>query len=242
MKEEASLHLSQMSEVSQLAAAGKYKEAVDALKQSPTYDAEYFYNLGVLYGKLNQPGLAAAYLEKANREKPHDPEILKSLHFAQDSLRNSLIKSGTEANIDSASTQLELFSDRIQGDEILGVIGLITLIVSLLWIRAYLKTRNITKTFLKPSGWYGVLGLVLMFAFYGIYRTGSANPPAVLTSRVLLRSGPGLNFPEINPIEAGIKVRIIGSPVSANENELWQKVRYKGGQTAWVPLSNLLPL
>ena len=242
MKEEASLHLSSMSDVNQLVTAGKFKDAVDALKQNPTYDATYFYNLGVLYGKMDQPGLAAAYLEKANREKPHDPEILSSLKFARESLHQHLIKSGSESVIDSASNQLEQFSDRIQGDEILGVIGLITLIVSLLWIRAYLKTRNITKTFLKPSGWFGVLALVLMFAFYGIYRTGSSNPPAVLISKELLRSGPGMNYPEISSIEAGIKVRVIGSPANVNENELWQKVRYKNNQTAWLPLSSLLPL
>ena len=242
MKEAASVHLPSMTDIAQLEAAGKLKEAVEALKQDPSYDATYFYNLGILHGKLGQSGLAVAYLEKANQLKPHDPEVLKNLRFAQKSLSDHLAQSASEISIDSASTALERFSDRIQGDEILGVIGLVTVIVSLLWIRAYLKTRNIMKTFLKPSGWFGVLALVLMFAFYAIYRTGSSTPAAVVLNHELLRIGPGLNFPEIVPIEAGVKVRMIGSALSVNENETWQKVRYKGDQTAWLPSSSLLSL
>ena len=242
MKEEASLHLGKMSDLSQLETAGKFKDAVDALKQNPTYDATYFYNLGVLYGKMNQPGLATAYLEKANREKPHDPEILHNLKIARSSFEKQLLQEHLEIGVDGASNQLEQFSDRIQADEMYGVIGLVTVIVSLLWIRAYLKTRNILKTFLKPSGWFGVLALVLVFAFYGIYKAGNYNPPAVIVMKGPLRGGPGLNFPEVLSLEPGIKVRIIGSPATVNENELWQKVRYKTNQTAWIPLSSLLPL
>lgn len=216
--------------------------SIDALKQNPSYDATYFYNLGVLYGKSNQHGLATAYLEKANREKPHDPEILRNLNLARENLKKQLTEHQSEISIDAASNQLEQFSDRIQSEEILGVIGLVTVVVSLLWIRAYLKTRNITKTFLKPSGWFGVLALILAFAFYGVFKAGNYNPPAVMVLKSPLRAGPGLNFPEIITLEPGIKVRMIGSAATVNENELWQKVRYKSKQSAWVPLSALLPL
>jgi tetratricopeptide (TPR) repeat protein len=231
-----------MSDLAQLEAGGKYREALDALKQNPTYDATYFFNLGVIYGKMNQPGLATAYLEKANRLKPHDPEVLSNLNLAQNLLRQSLITEKIDIGLDSASSAFEKYADRIQGDEILGVLGLVTVIVSLLWIRAYLKTRNLMKTFLKPSGWFGVLALILVFAFYGVYRVGILNPPAVTLIRQSLRSGPGLTYPEITAIEPGIKVRMVGSAVSVNENELWQKVRYKTDQSAWIPLAGLLPL
>jgi len=231
-----------MAELTQLESAGKLKEAIEVLNQAPTYDATYFYNLGVLHGKMKSHGLAVAYLEKANHIRAHDPEIQRNLKFAQNSLQEVLATTSTEVGLDSASSSLELFSDRIQGDEISGVVGLVTLMVSLLWIRAYLKTRNITKTFLKPSGWFGVFALVLVFAFYGIYRSGNSNPPAMVISKDLLRSGPGLSFPEIASIEAGIKVRLVGSPSTTNENETWQKVRYKNTQTAWLPVSSLLPL
>ena len=103
-----------MAEVQDLDAAGKYKDAIDALKQNPTYDATYFYNLGVLYGKMKQPGLANAYLEKANHEKPHDPEILASLRTAKNELQGQLLGSHAEVTIDGASNQLEQFSDRIK--------------------------------------------------------------------------------------------------------------------------------
>ncbi len=95
---------------------------------------------------------------------------------------------------------------------------------------------------MKPSGWFGVFGLVLVFALYGLYRSGNSSPPAIVLMKDFLRSGPGLSFPEIGPIESGVKVRIIGAPSSVNENENWQKVRYKDGETAWLPVSSLLPL
>ena len=231
-----------MADLIQLESAGKFKEAIEALRSTPTYDASYFYNLGVLHGKSGSPGLATAYLEKANHLRPHDPEIQRNLNLARSALKEHLNNISSEMGVDSTSTPLEMFSDRIQGDEIFGIIGMITLIVSLLWIRAYLKTRSLIKTFLKPSGWFGVFGLVMIFAFYGLYRSGNSDPPAVLVSKDLLRSGPGLSFPEIFPIEAGVKVRMVGAPSSVNENENWQKVRYKDNETAWLPVSSLLPL
>ncbi|NDG85689.1 MAG: hypothetical protein EBX52_11730, partial [Proteobacteria bacterium] len=214
----------------------------EALQQNPDYDATYFFNLGILHGKLGQPGLAVAYLEKSNQLRPHDPDTQRNLRVARKALSDHLVNTGSQVSVDSASTSLERFSDRIQGEEVLGITGLVTVIVSLLWIRAYLKTRNLTKTFLKPSGWFGVLALVLVVAFYAVYRTGSLTPAAVLVNRELLRSGPGLTFPEIMSVDSGIKVRMVGSALNVNENESWQKVRYKGDQTAWLPSSSLLPL
>ena len=232
-----------MSAFSDLEAAGKYKEAIALLQQNPTYDANYFFNLGVLFGKDQQPGLAVAYLEKSNHLRPHDPEILKNLKIAQPQLKQQLLVNKAQiTELDGASNSLEKFADRIQQDEILGVIGLVMLIVSLLWIRAYLKTRNITKTFLKPSGWFGALAVVLSFAFYGVHRAGSSNPPALLLMKQPLRSGPGMNYPEIVSLDAGIKVRMVGSSITLNETEGWQKIRYNHDLTAWIPLSSLLPL
>ena len=232
-----------MSAFSDLEAAGKYKEAISLLQQNPTYDSNYFFNLGVLYGKDHQPGLAVAYLEKSSHLRPHDPEILKNLKVAQSQLKQQLMVNKAQVvELDGASNPLEKFADRIQQDEIMGVIGLVVLIVSLLWIRAYLKTRNITKTFLKPSGWFGALAVILSFAFYGVHRTGSSNPPAVLLLRQPLRSGPGMNYPEITVLDAGIKVRMVGSSINLNETESWQKIRYNDSFTAWIPLSSLLSL
>jgi hypothetical protein len=232
----------EMNPVDQLAAAGKFSEAIQALQQSPTYDATYFFNLGILYGRSNQPGLAYAHFEKANRLNPHDPEVIRNLKLAKQQFEQKLSQSEGLASVDTVSNSFEQFADRIQADEILGVMGLVLVVVSLLWIRAYLKTRHLTKTFLKPSGWFGVLALIIVSALYGVHKAGSLNPPAMVMIRLPLRSGPGLNYPELNALQPGIKVRLVGSAVTVNENELWQKVRYKADLTAWLPLSALLPL
>ena len=222
--------------------AGKYQEAIQSLQANPAYDHFYFFNLGVLWGKINQNGLATAYLEKANRLRPHDPEIARNLKYARSLLLKSWGHSGDEQVLDQASSTIEQVADRIHHDEMLGVLGLVVLIVSLFWIRAYLKTRSIMKTFLKPSGWFGAFAVSISFAFYGVYRTGTLNPPAVVLYRQPLRSGPGLNYPEITNIESGLKIRMMGAGVAVGENELWQKVRYKPTLIGWIPLSNLLPL
>jgi len=232
-----------MSSFSELESAGKYKEAIALLQQNPTYDSNYFFNLGILFGKDQQHGLAVAYFEKSNHLKPHDPEIVKNLKIAQPLLKKELMVNHAKViELDGSSNTLEKFADRIQLDEIMGVIGLVVLIVSLFWIRAYLKTRNITKTFLKPSGWFGALAVVLSFAFYGVHRIGSSNPAAVLLMKQPLRSGPGMNYPELFTIDAGIKVRMVGSSITLNETESWQKIRYDSEHTAWIPLSSLLQL
>lgn len=231
-----------MTRVAELAQQENYKEAINTLQQSATYDANYFYNLGILHGKLGNPGLATAYLEKANRLNPHDPEFIQSLLHARADLKASFSKKGLNGQVDAASNQVEKFSDKIHHDEILGVLGLLTLAASLFWIRSYWKTRNIKKALLRPAGWFGTFALVLTYALYGVYRVGSANPPSVSINLQSVRSGPGVGYPEIDSLEIGVKVRIIGSPVNVNEEEIWQKVRYKGEQTGWVPLSGLLPL
>jgi hypothetical protein len=222
--------------------AGRYREAIQLIEQKPTYDYLHFYNLGVLWGKLNQVGLATAYLEKANRLKPHEPEISRNLKLARSKLIAIAGFGNPEHPVDQASTTLESLADRIHPDEILGILGLVVLAVSLLWIRAYLKTRNIMKTLLKPSGWFGAFALSIAFAFYGVYRAGTQFPPAVILTQQTLRSGPGMNYPEITNIESGIKIRLLGAGVAVNENELWQKIRYKSEQVGWIPLSSLLPL
>src|ERR1035437_9213057 len=109
-----------MSAISDFEAAGKFKEAIALLQQNPTYDANYFFNLGVLYGKDQQPGLAVAYLEKSSHLRPHDPEILKNLKIAQPQFKQQLFATKAQVTeLDGASNSLEKFADRIQQDEIM---------------------------------------------------------------------------------------------------------------------------
>jgi hypothetical protein len=102
-----------MADLKQLESAGRFKDAIEVLKSAPTYDATYFYNLGILHGKSGTPGLAVAYLEKANHLKPHDPEIQRNLNIARKGLQEHLNHAGAGIGIDTASTSIEMFTDRI---------------------------------------------------------------------------------------------------------------------------------
>lgn len=231
-----------MGRVNEFATKKDYQSAIDHLQQAATYDANYFYNLGILYGKMGNPGLATAYLEKANKLKPYDPDFTQNLILARNELKEKLIKKDSTLQLDNTSTPIELFADKINHDELLGVIGLLTLAASLFWMRAYWKTRNIKKALLKPAGWVGTFGLVLTYALYGVYRVGTMNPPSVSINPQSIRSGPGTVYPEIGSLEVGIKIRMVGAPVTVHQDEIWQKIKYKGEQMGWVPLSSLLPL
>lgn len=210
--------------------AGKFEEALQAFRAHPNESPQYYYNLGTTYLKANQPGLALAYLAKANRLLPHDPETQRNLKVAQDSLARQL---GAE-RIDPASSPLEIMADRVSMGEIRGALGLLGLIVAALWLRAYLKTRNLRRTLLQPSGFIGLIGLAITLGLYAAERLVEANPPAYALERTWVRSGPGSQFAQLGQLEIGVKVR----QLSAQGD--WEQIRYSQDGIGWVPTSSLL--
>ncbi len=223
--------------VQRLDEARDYAGAIKLLKESPTYDASYFYNLGALHAKQGKWGQARAYLLKSGRLSPHHPQVISALQTAE-----SQWSSVTGKSLDPASTSLEKFSDRLSYDEALGTIGLLIFFVALMWSRSYLKTRHLIKTFLRPAGWVGSFMLISALGLYGVFSYGNQNPPAIVLEKSLMRSGPGSEFPEIGELPAGSKVRMDGAPLKKDEFEVWQKVRFDQDASAWIPLSQILVL
>jgi hypothetical protein len=171
-------------------------------------------------------------LEKANKRHPHDPTIQKNLRLAQASLAQTLGKD----RLDPASSFLESLADPLSLEEIRTAIGVICLILAILWLRAYSRSRSLRRTLLQPAGMLGLVGLSLMIAIYGIQRNADASPPAFLVERQTVRSGPGEHFLDLGTVEAGVKVRLTGSSAAPD----WKQVRYSGESVGWVPGSSLL--
>lgn len=217
-------------EATRLAEAGKYSEALQAFKTHPGESAQYFYNIGTLHDRLGQPGLAVAYLSKANRLHPHDPETQHNLQIAQASLGKLIGKD----RLDPASSGLEAMADRVSLGEVRGALGLLGLIVAGLWLRAYLRTRSLKRTLLQPSGLIGLIGFAITVGLYAAERLAEAHPPAYAIDRLTIRSGPGDQFAQLATIEAGVKIRLMG------ESKAWRQIRYSQDGIGWVPTSSLL--
>lgn len=220
--------------------ATEVEDQIHALQSNPSYDATYFYNLAVLYEKTGNIEQALANALKADRLKRHDRENQLLLHY----VKNEWSKKYHEKP-EIAATDLEILSDRISEDELTGVIALTNFVVALLWARSYLRTRNLRRAVLNPSGWLGALALVVEFFLLGVYRIGVANPPAVLVSGFALRSGPGDNFDKLRSLPVGSIIRRTGTPTtvgSGPSSETWQEVRISKQESAWIPSSCLLPL
>jgi tetratricopeptide (TPR) repeat protein len=213
--------------------AGKFDEALRefrALRGESSESPQYFYNVGTTALKAGQPGMAVAYLAKANRLKPHDSETQRNLKLAQTALGRLL----SAERMDPASSALEATADRMSIIEIRGTLGLLGLIVMGLWLRAYLRTRNLKRTLLQPSGMVALIGFVITLGLYAIERLTDAYPPAYAIERVTIRSGPGSQFAQLGQLEAGVKIRQLGFQNG------WEQIRYSQDGIGWVPVSSLL--
>lgn len=209
--------IASLNEALELSQAGKIEEALVVLKTHADQSATYYYNVGTLSMQLGHSGEALAYLEKAKKLKPHDSDIQQNLNIARASLARVL---GTE-RLDPASTWVESLADHMPLDEIRGTLGLVGLILAIFWIRSYLKTRNLRKTFLYPAALFSLVAFGVTGVLYGAQRLAEAHPPAVCLERQTIRSGPGDQFIALAQVEAGTKIRLLGPTDSQ-----WAQVRY----------------
>jgi hypothetical protein len=235
-----------------------YEAALKELQAHPQENSHFYYNLGTIHYRLGHPGTAVAYLEKANRLAPYDPDIQYNLTLAKSVLSDSIGLS----QLDPASTWTEQLADRVSLDEVRATLGLLGLIVVLLWTRAYLKTRNLKKVFIQPAGFLGLLGFGLTVGVYGVQRLGSSCPPAICLEKQSIRSGPGQQFMELAQTIPGAKLRLLGASAPAAQptstpsalvtgdptqpsspsSEIWQQVRYSPDGIGWIKSSSLLML
>ena len=229
---------------------GKWDDAIKALQAHPhPEEASYFYNLGVLTYRTGNLGAAVGYFEKANRIRPHDPDIQANLRIARKAVSQTL---GSGQELDNASTWVESLSDHMPMDELRGTLGLLAFIMTLMWTRSFMKTHQLRKTFVQSSGIVGLLAFGLTASLYAAQRSAQAHPPAVSLQGQVIRSGPGNQFLEIGKLKPGMTVRLLG-PVSAamlandpaskaDGTETWHQVRFTEDEMGWVPTSSLLLL
>jgi tetratricopeptide (TPR) repeat protein len=232
---------SRWQEAHQLYQSGKYEEAFQSLSAQPSgNDPVYFYNLGTIAYRLGRPGAALGYFEKANRLKRHDPDIYHNLELTRSELEKTL----GPGKLDPASNWTETLADQVSLEEIRGVFGAILLILAIFWIRTYWKNRDLKQTLLRPAALIGAVALSLVGGLYWTETLASSRSPAVALNRQPIRSGPGDRFIELAQVDAGTKVRVLGTASSeqsaAGASEEWFQVRYSQDGIGWVRAKDFL--
>jgi tetratricopeptide (TPR) repeat protein len=216
--------------------AGKYDDALKELQATPSEEGAYFHNVGTVLARLGQSGKALAYLEKANRLEPHDASIQKNLRLTRAAVAQTL----GEDKLDPASTWMEILASRVPLEELRGTLGLMTLILILLWLRTYLRTRSLAGTFARPAGVLGALGLAITASLYVAARASENHPAAILVETQPVRSGPGKSYLELGKVSPGAQVRLL--EMSVTSPEAWHQVRFDADAIGWLPESAFLIL
>ena len=217
-----------------------WTQALTELLASPSLnDSSYYYNLGTTYYHIGNFGLAVAFLEKANRIRPHHPDIQTNLRLARHSLSNKI----GQGRLDPASLWFEHLADQISFDEVRATLGFLLLLLVLVWMRAYSKTHRIDKVFFHPAAYLGTAALGITFGMYLIRLWANSHPCAVLLETQAIRSGPGQHFQLLGEAEIGSKVRILGPVNQQHEStELWNQVRYSSDGIGWISSKSLIIL
>jgi tetratricopeptide (TPR) repeat protein len=225
-------------EARQLYQSGKYDDAFQSLSAQPSgNDPLYFYNLGTIAYRQGRTGAALGYFEKANRLKRHDPDIYHNLELTRSELEKTL----GPGKLDPASNWTENLADQVSLEEIRGVFGAIMLILAIFWIRTYWKNRDLKATLLRPAALVGAVALLLVGGLYWTETLASSRSPAVALSRQSVRSGPGDTFVELGQVDAGAKVRLLGSASSEGAAaEEWLQVRFSPDGIGWVRAKDFL--
>jgi hypothetical protein len=226
--------------------AGKLPEALATLQASPEKDFTYFFNTGTVFFRMGQVGNAVAYLEKADRLKPHDFSIQRNLRIARAALERQL---GSH-QLDPASTWSDSISDHVSLDETRCVLGLMGLLTAFLGIRTYRKNRTLKKLLFQPAILFGMIAFVFAISLHAARRFSEEHPPAICLVRETVRSGPGSHFLELSQVDVGVKLRLTAEqPQEATsasteqpEQGLWRQVRYSQDGIGWVRASSLLLL
>jgi tetratricopeptide (TPR) repeat protein len=218
--------------------AGNLEEALHSLRSHPAENGAYFYNLGTVHYRLAQYGLAVAYLEKASRLRPSDPDLQHNLDLARAGLARMIGKD----RLDPASSWLERSAGQFPLREISGGLGLVALLLALMMLRTYHRTGHVLRSVLSPAGILAILAFATATGVSVAQRVAVRNPTAAAVEGVAVRSGPGQSYVELGRVEAGTQVRLLGQVAQGEQNALWRQVRYSATAVGWVPASSLLLL
>ncbi|MBL7715968.1 MAG: hypothetical protein JNL01_10930 [Bdellovibrionales bacterium] len=231
LSQEFSKHLSEQ----------KWDAALQLLLKNPRNSADYFFDLGALYSRVDKPGLSYAFFEKARARNPFDSKILAASQQAREKL-GALIG---EVGVDPVSDPLEAWVDRFPLDGLEAFLGWGFFGILLLLLRWAAKVQWNFKAWIRLQmvSW-GLFWGAAYLSVLSLNFWGTRHPVAFIRETVTLRSGPAERFLEISRLPPGTKIRMTGMSDTGpgGPSDSWLQIRFQGRDLAWVPASSLLLL
>lgn len=183
-----------------------------------------YYNLGNAYWKSGQRGEAVLHYERAARLLPRDRDVKVNLSYARQEI-------ALERKLHSPTGNfLERMAEGLTGKTALRELSLVT--VTVYWIsilflfvwEAWISRRSLFKPWLVALG----IAWIFLFGLTGLKIYDLNRPDAVIREKeVVLRGGPGEDYPAQATVPEGITVRIL------RHSRGWTEVRL-GDLQGWI--------
>lgn len=213
-------HLYQQGQYEQ--AAQKYREI---LKQG-FESGELYFNLGNVYYKLNQPGLARLYYERAKKFLKNDEALHTNLQLLSMRLVDKIQQPPQFILTRWWRAVLDLFNLTLISWLTLGLL-LLTLFSGA--VRLYFVRRKKGNRFKELFVTAVVLFLIAVFILgQKIYRLESEHFAVILSPTVTLYAEPNSSGTEVFVLHEGTKVQI------RRRNQNWLEIRLSDGKTGWL--------
>jgi len=217
---------SDWTKIESLAQSGHEKDALQLILQSEARDFYYYYNLGVVHGKLGNTGASYAFFTKACSLEPSNVACQQSL----DSTLSRLVGKVGDSGLDPSASPLEKWVDTLLSPLASKVLIIITLLLASFF---YYSRKRSTKK--RAASFSAVLFLSLIHLFLFSWR--HTHSTAIVIEDQMLYTGPAESFIPLESIPAGVKLRLSGERIKG-----WVQVRYSQEGIGWIPESRLLLL
>lgn len=213
---------------------GNYKSAVklyeDILAQGQE-SAELYYNLGNACYKNNDVAHAILNYERAKKLAPEDEDVLSNLKLANLKVEDKIETAPQLFLSEWKSGIISLFSERQW--------GVITILLFLMTLVAFLIYYVSGKKVLKQSGFLGgiILLLITILTFWmGIekyHATVNKTEAIIVAPSVTVTGSPNEKGTALFILHEGAKVNI------TEESSEWTEVRIANGNVGWIRSSAL---
>ncbi len=197
------------------------------IRAGKVQNGKLYYDIGNAYFRMGDLGRAILYYRRAERYRPHDPNLLQNLKYArsrrldriEEQQKTKVLKTLLFWHYDlSARTRSLIFA----GGSLLFWVGLTVRIFASKWIPRWA---------LACVGLIGLLFLASLI-FEGFF-ADRQQEGVILAENVLARKGDGETYqPSFkDPLHAGTEFRVL------EERNTWYHITLRDGRRCWIPHS-----
>ncbi len=224
----------QMAKANELAASGKYEEAIkiyQTLMAEGQESCVLYYNLGNAYYQQGNLSSAILQYERAKKISPKDKDILHNLNIANQNVKFPVNNLPTLFYVRWWQNIVNTFSPTVWG-----ILCLMALWGSFIAFGLFIY-RPETK--LKKRSFYsgvtlGILTILLLLFAYSRYEYRYSQSYAIVTvEEVNLQSAPSDDSEVSTSLTEGVKV------VVEDQLDEWVKVSLSDGREGWIALKSI---